>query len=80
LAGKVVKLFKSLSEKMKDAKSGKDVSLLRIAHSLCRLTSGGQVVSCKSAKDRTSMCVTLDVAVGTRTTQQHYATKFPPPL
>lgn len=61
-----VEMFRTIagtSRRKKTAKRpDKDVELLWVAEALSRGVRGGRVTSCKSAKDRTSMAVTLEQA------------------
>eukprot|EP00658_Telonema_sp_P-2_P040864 TRINITY_DN29222_c0_g2_i2.p1 TRINITY_DN29222_c0_g2~~TRINITY_DN29222_c0_g2_i2.p1 ORF type:complete len:353 (-),score=86.62 TRINITY_DN29222_c0_g2_i2:406-1464(-) len=58
-------VWESLERLLEDASSGsdKDVQLLIDSFMLCSAMHGGRMVCCKSAKDRTSMSSTLEMAV-----------------
>eukprot|EP00736_Rhodelphis_marinus_P010534 Rmarinus@m.11854 len=55
-------LLRSVEHHVKDVKGVKDTKLLQDFERLARVVNGGRLTSCKSAKDRTSMAVTLEFA------------------
>ncbi|TMW67121.1 hypothetical protein Poli38472_012237 [Pythium oligandrum] len=54
--------LRQLREAIERAGRGKHMTILTLSSSIARLVGGGRVTCCKSAKDRTSMSLTLEEA------------------